>query len=111
MGIASSIANKLRGHNCERLVRYTAQEVVFTGLSGEAAGYKINLANFSNSVKTTNTVSEVMKALDNNQYLLCVQAHDSCASPEFRNKCLQARVMCTIGLSNFQALTALQEPG
>lgn len=110
MGIASSIANKLRGHNCEKLVRYTAQEVIFTGFSGEAAGYKINLGNFSNNVKRTNSVSETMKALDNQQYILCMQAHDSSASPELRKKCLEARVMCTIGLSHFQALVALQEP-
>ncbi len=110
MGLASSIAERIRGHNCERLVQYTKQEVAFKGLSGEGGGYKISLGNFSNNVKVTNTVTEVMKALDNNQFLLCTQAHDRIASPEFRDKCLQARVMCTIGLTNFQALIALQEP-
>ncbi len=110
MGLASSFAEKIRGHNCEKLVQYTKQEITFKGLSGEGSGYKISLGEFSNSVKVTNTVTEVMKALDNNQYLLCMQAHDSNASHELRDKCLQARVMCTIGLSNFQALAALQEP-
>jgi len=111
MGIASFIAEKIKGYNCGRLVCYTKQEVAFTGVGGEVGCYKINIGTFSNSVKVTNTVTEVMKALDNNQYLLCQQAHDSAASPAFRDKCLQARVMCTIGLSNFQALAALQEPG
>jgi hypothetical protein len=110
MGLAASIAELMRGHNCEKLVQYTKQEVTFRGLSGEGGGYKISLGTFSNNVRLINSVTEVMKALDNNQFLLCQQAHDHSASPQLRERCLQVRVMCTIGLTNFQALAALQEP-
>jgi hypothetical protein len=111
MGIALALANKIRGNGCRQLVQYTKQEIEFSGLGAEACGYKINLGDFSNSVKITNTVTELMKALDNNQFLLCQQAHDKIASVELRDKCLKTRVMCIVGLTQLQALAAMQEPG
>ncbi len=110
MGIASRIATILRKDCCERLVKYTAQEVILSGASVGITDFKISVGNFSNNVKKINNVTETMKALDNNQYLLCRLVHDPLVSEELKDECQRIRIMCIMGFTQLQALTSLQEP-
>jgi hypothetical protein len=74
MGIFTEIANMRKGHNCERMVKYTGNEITVSGAAITAGSYTVNLGNFSNKIKEITKVPDVLIILDNLQYQYCVQA-------------------------------------
>jgi hypothetical protein len=104
------IAKFLKRERCERLIRYTGQEIAFTGLGAEIPNAKVNLGTFSNKVKVLVEVPNIAQALDNNQYLLCKQASDPICPEELRTYCLKVRLIQIQAFSQLHALLSIPKP-
>jgi len=104
------IAKKLKGNCCERLVKYTGQELTITGANIGLGNFKIDVGNFSNKIKEINTVPPIMMAMDNNQYLLCRQASELDANSSLKELCLRIRLMHIMSFTQLQALLSIPTP-
>jgi hypothetical protein len=65
------IARRLKGNDCQMLVKRTANEITFSGTSIGTADAKIDIGSFSNKLIELVKATEVAVAIDNSQYLLC----------------------------------------
>jgi len=112
MGILSEIAKKLKGDCCERLVEYIGQQVTVTGVNAGVANFKIDIGGFSNKIKEINQVPETMKALDNNQYLLCrqISALNGREDESLKEDCIRIRLMNIMAFTQLQALLSVPKP-
>jgi hypothetical protein len=104
------IAKFLKRERCERLIKYTGQEITFTGLGAEIPNAKVNLASFSNTIKVLVEVPNIAQVLDTNQYLLCKQASDPICPEELRTYCLKVRLMQIQAFSQLYALLSIPKP-
>ncbi len=106
----SDIAKKIKGNCCERLVKYTGQELTITGANIGLGNFKIDIGNFSNKIKEINAVPPVMMAMDNNQYLLCRQASELNENSSLKELCLRIRLMHIMAFTQLQALLSIPMP-
>ncbi len=102
-----SIAKKIKGNSCERLVKYTGQEYTISGANIGLGTFKIDIGSFQNKVKEINTIPPVMMALDNNQYLLCQQASQLDNNSQLKDVCLRIRLMHIMAFTQLQALLSI----
>jgi hypothetical protein len=108
--ILSKIAKKIKGDCCEHLVQFVGQQVTVTGISAGLANFKVDIGGFSNKIKEINEVPETMKALDNNQYLLCRQISELPADAPLKETCIRIRLMIILAFNQLQALLGVQKP-
>jgi hypothetical protein len=102
------IAKKIKGSNgCEQLVKYNGQEVTLSGASLGMGTFKINIGSFANKIKEINAVPPVMMAMDNNQFLLCQQAHQLDDNPQLKDMCIRIRLMHLMAFTQLQALLSV----
>jgi hypothetical protein len=104
------IAKKIKGNCCERLVKYTGQELTITGANIGLGTFKIDIGSFSNKIKEINAVPPVMMAMDNNQYLLCRQASELSDNSALKEQCLRIRLMHIMAFTQLQALLSIPAP-
>lgn len=73
------------------------------------ANFKLDVGSFSNKIKEVNQVPEIMKALDNNQYLLCrqISALDAHEHESLREDCIRIRLMHIMAFTQLQALLSI----
>ena len=71
MSILKTIAAKLKGHDCENMVKRIGNEVSLTLPNIESGLAKINVGIFSNKIVELVSASNIAAALDNSQYLIC----------------------------------------
>jgi len=58
--------------SCEKLIKYNARKVTFTGLSiGAVKAVTVDLGSVSTEVKVLQKASEIAQTLDNYQYMMC----------------------------------------
>ncbi len=103
----SDVAKKLKGNCCERLVKYTGQELTITGANIGIGNFKVDIGNFSNKIKEINSVPPIMMAMDNNQYLLCRQASELDKESPLKEMCLRIRLMHIMSFTQLQALLSI----
>jgi hypothetical protein len=89
---------------CERLVQYTGQEIVVNGASAGLSNFKVETGRLSNRIKVINQVPDIMKALDNNQYLLCQQISQLAEDNPLRDQLIRIRVLNIQQLTHLEAL-------
>jgi len=71
LNILRAIATKIRGQNCEKMVKRIGNEVSFSLPSLAPTEAKINIGTFSNKIVELQNASNIASALDNSQYLIC----------------------------------------
>jgi len=104
------IAKLIKRERCERLIKYTGQEITFTGLGAEIPNAKVNLAALSNKIKVLVEVPRIAQVLDDNQYMLCKQASDPICPEELRTYCLKVRLIQIQAFSQLHALLCIPQP-
>jgi hypothetical protein len=104
------IAKKIKGHNCLRMVKYTGQELTITGASVGMGTFKIDIGSVQNKVKEINAVPPVMMAMDNNQFLLCMQAAELRDDQPLKETCIRIRLMHIMAFTQLQALLSVPMP-
>jgi len=67
----SDIARKIKAHDCDMLVKRTANEITLSGAALGLGDTKIDVGAFSNRLIELVQATEVAVAIDNSQYLLC----------------------------------------
>ena len=77
MGILKSIASKLKGHGCEKMVKRIGNEVSLKLPNIDAGVANINMGLFSNKIVELSRASNIANALDNSQYLICKMKADT----------------------------------
>ena len=92
-------------------MKYTGQELTITGATAGLTDFKIDIGGLSNRIKIISSVPEIMKALDNNQYLLCRQADQLKTSKDhfFRDYCLRIRLMHILAFTQLQAILSVEK--
>ena len=71
LSLLSSIARRIKGNPCERLVKQTGTEVAVNGTSFGVGTFKIDIGSLNTKIKEFYEVPQIMVALDTSQYLLC----------------------------------------
>jgi hypothetical protein len=65
------IAGRMKRHNCEMLVKRTANEITYSGAGIGVGDIKVDIGDFSNKFIELVQATEVAISIDNSQYLLC----------------------------------------
>lgn len=104
------LAKKLKGNCCERLVKYTGQELTITGTNIGIGNFKVDIGGLSNKIKEITVVPQIMIALDNYQYLLCRQASELSGNTSFRENCLRIRLMHILAFTQLHAILSIPKP-
>jgi hypothetical protein len=71
LSIIKIIANELKGHDCEKMVKWTGNEISLILPTVDIGIAKINTGLFSNKIVELVRASNIAAALDNSQYLVC----------------------------------------
>ena len=72
----------------------------------EVAGFKINVANFSNVIKELVQVPDTAVTLDDTQYLLCTAISDMRDMRHLKEICIAVRLQLIIGFNQLRAILA-----
>jgi hypothetical protein len=103
MGILSEIAIRLKGHECEMLIKRTRNEITLSGANFGMADIKIDLASFSNKLIELVKATQVAVALDDSQYLMCKEL-SGMKNDELKNDCQRIRLMLIMAFSQLRAI-------
>ena len=71
LSILKIIAIKIKGHDCEKMVKRVGNEISLTLPTVDVGVAKINIGLFSNRIIELDRASDIATALDNAQYLVC----------------------------------------
>ena len=71
MGVLKSIAIKIKGHDCEKMVKRIGNEISLTLPTIDTGLAKLNIGLFSNKIMELVRASPIAVALDESQYLIC----------------------------------------
>jgi C4-dicarboxylate-specific signal transduction histidine kinase len=104
MGILSEIAIRLKGHECEMLIKRTRNEITLSGANFGMADIKIDLASFSNKLIELVKATQVAVALDDSQYLMCKELSGMDKDDELKNDCQRIRLMLIMSFSQLRAI-------
>ena len=98
------IAEKLRGHPCERIVKQTGNEIKLSGASVGIGDYKMDIAKFSNKIKEFYKITSVMVALDNSQYRLCTSIFKMNLEDELKDTVNRIRLQIMLAFDQLQSI-------
>ena len=112
MSILQQIAERIKGHECEKIIKRMGNEIVLSGVSIIQGDFKMNLGNFSNKIKEIVEVPEVAVVLDDMQYHLCRSILEIKSNEEFREKCISIRLQHILAINQLRVILASirQEP-
>lgn len=102
----SGIVDWIRGHGCERLVKYVGNEIEISGLSLGAGTLKADVGTLSNKIKELERANELAKALDDCQYLLCTSLSKMKSSDELKDNVNRCRIMTIMAITQLRTLLA-----
>lgn len=100
----SDIARKIKGHDCEMLVKRTANEITLSGASIGVADAKIDIGSFSNKLIELVQATEVAVAIDNSQYLLCKEASTMKDDNPSKNDYKKIRLQLMMAFNQLQGI-------
>lgn len=103
MGVLSQLARKIRGHDCEMLVKRTATEVTISGTNFGVADTTIDTGSFSSKILELVKATEVAIALDNSQYLLCKELARM-DDDQIKRDCKKIRLQLVMAFSQLQGI-------
>jgi hypothetical protein len=103
LGILKGIAAKLKGHDCERMVKRTGNEISLTLPTLDAGMAKINVGLFSNKIVELVRASAIAANLDNSQYLVC-RAKSSTSDPALKLTCEKIYLQIVLSLTQLESI-------
>jgi hypothetical protein len=108
MSVYAEIIGALRGSKCNKLVKLRGQELSITGVKGGINNISIDVGAFSNKNVEFYKVTDVLVALDTNQYSLCQYIESLPENDPFRRDCERMRLQSILGFSQLQAIVNLK---
>ncbi len=102
MNILKGIASKLKGHDCEKMVKRIGNEISLTLPNVDLGAAKINMGLFSNKLVELVRASNVAAALDNSQYLIC-RIKSSTDDLELKKNCEKICLQIVLALRAFNS--------
>jgi hypothetical protein len=103
VGLLSNIAKRIKGHDCEQIVKKTGNEITLSGAAIEVGPAKINIGAFANKVVELIKATEIAVNLDQAQYLVC-KAKNSSSDSEFRIRCERIHLQIILSLTQLRSL-------
>ena len=112
MNILQQIAERIKGHECDKIIKRMGNEIVLSGVSIIQGDFKMNLGNYSNKIKELVKVPEVAVVLDDMQYHLCRSISEIKSNEEFREKCISIRLQHILAINQLRVILSSirQEP-
>lgn len=108
MPIIEQIAKSLAARRCEKLVEQTGNEITISGAKFGIANYSIDIGNISTKYVEFYKVTQIMIAMDSQQYLLCRQIAFE-EDPDLKKTCNKIRIQSIYAFSQLQSLLALPQ--
>jgi len=103
--ILDSIGDFIRSRSCEKVVKYTANDIEISGIGTDAGSFKFNVASYKKKVKEVVPASEAASALDDAQYQLCriaAEADDS----KTKDAAIRIRMLVIVDITRLRTLLA-----
>ncbi len=103
MSILKGIATKIKGHDCEKMVKRTGNEISLTLPTIDVGVAKINVGLFSNKIIELVRASAIAAALDNSQYLVC-RAKSSTSDQNLKLNCEKIYLQIVLALTQLESI-------
>lgn len=103
MNILNTIASKLKGHDCEKMVRRIGNEISLTLPNIAIGTAKMNIGIFSNKIVEIINASNIAVTLDNSQYLIC-KAKNNSNDEELKIKCERISLQIILALTQLESI-------
>ena len=103
LSVLRAIAGKLKGHDCERIVKRTGNEITLALPSVNVADAKINIGLFSSKIIELVKASNTASSLDNSQYLIC-KAKSNTNDPELKVNCEKIYLQIVLALTQLESI-------
>ena len=97
------IASKLRGHNCEKMVKRIGNEISLTLPTVDVGVAKINMGLFSNKIVELVRASNTAASLDNAQYLIC-RTKSSTNNSDLQVNCEKIYLQIVLALTQLESI-------
>ena len=97
------IALNLKGHDCEKMVKRTGNEISLALPSIDVGTAKINIGLFSNKIIELVRASVVAATLDNSQYLIC-KMKDSTIDPDLKTNYEKIYLQIILSLTQLESI-------
>ena len=94
---------KLRGHDCEKMVKRIGNEISLTLPTVDAGVAKINVGLFSNKIVELVRASTIAANLDNAQYLVC-KTKSSTTDPDLKLNCEKIYLQIVLSLTQLESI-------
>jgi hypothetical protein len=103
LSILKGIATKLKGHDCEKMVKRTGNEISLTLPTVDIGVAKINMGLFSNRIAELVRASTIAATLDNSQYLVC-KAKSSTSNQDLKLNCEKIYLQIVLALTQLESI-------
>ena len=103
MAVLLRLARWLKGSECQKLVRHTANEITVNGAGFGIGEFKIDLGSLSTKIKEFHRITQTTVALDNSQYLLCDQI-SRLDNEQLKEDCIRIRLQLIMGFSQLHVV-------
>ena len=103
MSFLKNIAIKLKGHDCEKMVKRIGNEISLTLPTVDTAVAKINMGLFSNKIVELVRASAIASALDNSQYLVC-KTKNNTSDPNLKLACEKIYLQIVLSLTQLESI-------
>ena len=97
------MATKLRGHDCEKMVKRVGNEISLTLPTVDTDVAKINVGLFSNKIVELVRASTIAANLDNAQYLVC-KTKSSTTDPDLKLNCEKIYLQIVLSLTQLESI-------
>jgi hypothetical protein len=104
MFILSSIATALPGHDCEKLVKRTEDDIKLSGVAIVAGPIDIKFGDFSRVQKQLIKSSDIAVSLDDSQVLLCQEISKLKDGDLLKDDCRRIRLQITLGMNQLRGI-------
>jgi hypothetical protein len=104
MFILSGIATALRGHDCEKLVKRTANDLKLSGVAIDVGPIDVKVGEISNKPKQLVKSSDIAVSLDDTQFQLCKDMSKMKDEDPLKDDCKRIRLMIIVGINNLRII-------
>jgi hypothetical protein len=103
LGILKNIAIKIKGQDCEKMIKRIGNEISLTLPTVDIGIAKINVGLFSNKIVELVRASTIATALDNSQYLIC-KMKGSTTDPVLKSDCDKIYLQIVLALTQLESI-------
>lgn len=103
MSLLKTIATKIKGHDCEKMVKRTGNEISLTLPTVDVGAAKINMGLFSNRIVELVPASNTATSLDTSQYLIC-KTKNSTSDPNLKVNCEKIQLQIVLALTQLESI-------